>query len=285
VRAQVYESDMPLLEEGQQADVSADHFPRRTPFAGRVRKIAATESGSHVLVEIDDAEHELRPGMPVLVRIKVPPRRLSWLQRALRDEWRDRLAVAMTTQPLAGASAVGLQPLLECACTQAALERGLVLSVLESAVIDPGLRTVVYREAGPGLFEAVEVAVGPRCGDYRPILRGLRPGQRVAAAGAFLLDAETRLNPALAAAYFGAARNPPPARPPSSDMARALAALSAADRGLAERQKTCPVTGEALGSMGTPFRVEIGGKVVLLCCEHCTKELRQHPAKYLAKVP
>ena len=33
-----------------------------------------------------------------------------------------------------------------------------------------------------------------------------KSGQRVAFAGAFLLDAETRLNPSLAAGYFGAGR-------------------------------------------------------------------------------
>jgi Cu(I)/Ag(I) efflux system membrane fusion protein len=78
-----------------------------------------------------------------------------------------------------------------------------VLSVPEAAVIDTGTRQVVYVESDPGVFEAREVTLGPRTGDRYPVLDGLLPGENVAAAGAFLIDAETRLNPAAGAAYFG----------------------------------------------------------------------------------
>jgi len=81
---------------------------------------------------------------------------------------------------------------------------GRVLAVPESAVIDTGLRTVVFVETMPGMFDGVEVVLGPRCGDSYPIVQGLEAGQKVAVSGAFLLDAETRLNPSLAASYFGA---------------------------------------------------------------------------------
>ena len=39
-------------------------------------------------------------------------------------------------------------------------------------------------------------------------LQGLNPGDKVAAAGGFLIDAETRLNPAAASTYFGASGSP-----------------------------------------------------------------------------
>jgi len=54
----------------------------------------------------------------------------------------------------------------------------------------------------PGTFDGVEVVLGPRCGDWYPVVKGLEAGQRVAVSGAFLLDAETRLNPSLASSYF-----------------------------------------------------------------------------------
>jgi hypothetical protein len=38
------------------------------------------------------------------------------------------------------------------------------------------------------------------------VINGVSAGVRVAAAGAFLVDAETRLNPATSATYFGASR-------------------------------------------------------------------------------
>ena len=81
--------------------------------------------------------------------------------------------------------------------------KGLVLAVPEGAIVDTGSKTIAYIERMPGMFEGVEVVVGARCGDDYPVVRGLEAGQRVAAAGAFLIDAETRLNPAAGAAYFG----------------------------------------------------------------------------------
>ncbi len=83
-----------------------------------------------------------------------------------------------------------------------------VLAVPESAVINTGTRRVVYRESGPGTYDMIEVKVGHRAGEYYPVLAGLSAGDRVATAGAFLVDAENRLNPAASATYFGASEGP-----------------------------------------------------------------------------
>jgi hypothetical protein len=160
--------------------------------------------------------------------------------------------------------------------------RGEVLAVAESAVVDTGAHKVVYVERMPGMFDGVEVVLGPRCGESYPVVRGLEPGQRVAIAGAFLIDAETRLNPGLASAYFGASRggsvvdaHPPPPAP----------AAGATDgiEALAKNQALCPVTRKRLGSMGPPVAVTVEGRVVLVCCDGCVEPLRASPAKYLAK--
>ncbi len=79
-----------------------------------------------------------------------------------------------------------------------------LLAVPFSAVIDTGFRKVVYVDRGEGLFEGVEVKLGARAGEYYAVRDGLKPGDRVVTAGAFLLDAESRLNPAAGAQYFGA---------------------------------------------------------------------------------
>ena len=83
-----------------------------------------------------------------------------------------------------------------------------VLAVPEQAVIDTGTQKVVYVEREPGVFEGVAVHLGPRSGNYYSVIDGVRAGDRVAAAGAFLVDAETRLNPAASAEYFGASGGP-----------------------------------------------------------------------------
>jgi hypothetical protein len=63
-----------------------------------------------------------------------------------------------------------------------------------------------------------------------------------------------------------------------------LASLSTEDRALAEKQKICPVSGGALGAMGTPKKLNIAGHDVFICCPGCEKEITSEPDKYLAKL-
>ena len=48
-------------------------------------------------------------------------------------------------------------------------------------------------------------------------------------------------------------------------------------------QRTCPVTGEELGSMGEPIPVNVKGETIFVCCQGCVKKVQQNPDKYLAK--
>ena len=112
---------------------------------------------------------------------------------------------------------------------------GQVLTVPGSAVVDAGARKVVFVESMLGMFDGIEVVLGPRCGEDYPVVRGLEVGQRVAFAGAFLLDAETRLNPSLAAGYFGAGRGVRVSAPgpiASATKPAGSAATAAVSRGL-----------------------------------------------------
>ena len=169
---------------------------------------------------------------------------------------------------------------------------GQVLAVPRSAVIDGGAKRVVFVESMPGMFDGIEVVLGPRCGEFYPVVRGLEAGQKVAGAGAFLLDAETRLNPSLAAAYFGAGRGEhhSPASPAAVTTRKAEATdLVACGPGdgrphAGRRQKICPVTNRPLGSMGTPTRLLAKGKVVFLCCDGCENKFNGDPEKYLARL-
>ncbi|MBI2194683.1 MAG: efflux RND transporter periplasmic adaptor subunit [Planctomycetes bacterium] len=96
----------------------------------------------------------------------------------------------------------------DCGSAMQHVEYEQVLSVPFDSVIDTGVRKTAFVDRGGGVFEAVEITVGPRTGEYYPVLGGLKAGDRVVTAGAFLLDAEARLNPAAAAAYFGASGSP-----------------------------------------------------------------------------
>jgi len=60
-----------------------------------------------------------------------------------------------------------------------------------------------------------------------------------------------------------------------------LAKLSPEDRAAAIAQRTCPVTGDLLGEMGTPIKVRVQGRDVFVCCQGCVKKLQKDPQKYL----
>jgi YHS domain-containing protein len=58
--------------------------------------------------------------------------------------------------------------------------------------------------------------------------------------------------------------------------------LSETDRAAALAQKVCPVSGEKLGEMGTPYKVTVKGRDVFLCCPSCKEDLLKDPDKYFA---
>jgi Cu(I)/Ag(I) efflux system membrane fusion protein len=67
-------------------------------------------------------------------------------------------------------------------------------------------------------------------------------------------------------------------------MTEALADFSEEDRKSAMKQHFCPVSGEMLGTMGEPEKVEVKGQQVWICCDGCKDKLLADPDKYLAKL-
>jgi Cu(I)/Ag(I) efflux system membrane fusion protein len=72
-----------------------------------------------------------------------------------------------------------------------------VLAVPTAAVIDSGTRKVVVVDLGEGRFEPREVKTGARGDQFIEILDGVHEGDRVVAAGNFLIDSESNLKAAL----------------------------------------------------------------------------------------
>ncbi|HEY5313442.1 MAG TPA: efflux RND transporter periplasmic adaptor subunit, partial [Pirellulales bacterium] len=283
IQAEVYEDDMPFLPldqspSGVNDDVSVvattRAFPNE-PFRGKLAFVHphVNEATRTVTVrcQLPNPDHKLRPGMTATVSIHVPARSLQRL-------------VAST----AGRNS-------------ASLSQAGVLAVPASAVIDTGSQTIVYRQTLPGVFEGVKVELGPKMsgpGDvvFYPLLSGLHPGDQLVTSGSFLVDAETRLNPAAGSIYFGGSggsKSGPssvtvrPSTPDDVDakIAAALARLSPADRREAEAQKFCPVLkGSRLGAMGVPVKLVIDGRTVFVCCPSCRDDAIENAAETLAKV-
>jgi Cu(I)/Ag(I) efflux system membrane fusion protein len=67
------------------------------------------------------------------------------------------------------------------------------LAVPASAVLDSGTRQLAYVERSRGLFEPRELVLGPRAGEFFPVLSGLTEGERVVTRGGFLIDSQFQI--------------------------------------------------------------------------------------------
>lgn len=297
VEADVYEKDIPFLQVGQNIEATAEAYPLRT-FVGKLAliypQLETTTRTNRIRLKLENPDQALRPGMFASVRINTP---------------------LESIEPFKSVAAKRAQVTFASLNGQDAAIPNEFLSVPERAVVDTGSKKVVYVEREPGVFEGVEVELGPRNDNYYPVLKGLQPGDKVAAAGGFLIDAETRLNPAAAATYFGAsggpqsssrpngvsapstrkgneptnprqsAKEPPVAMAvPTADDLKNIEQLPEADRQLALTQRICPVSNAALGSMGVPVKITLRDQTVFLCCDGCQGEAEKKPDEMLKKL-
>lgn len=289
IQAQVYEDDMAILPLSQTHELTPKEAERvrvtaRTRalpdevFEGRLAFIYPhlDEASRTVTVrlELDNPGHRLRPGMTANVTIETRPQEApGFITRTESETPHSRLGY-----------------------------EGKLLAVPESAIIDTGSQKIVYREIEPGVFEGVLVELGPKMSSmegltYYPVLKGLVTGDQVVSSGSFLIDAETRLNPAAGSIYFGGSgggketpssvttTRPTTPADPDAKIAAALAKLPAADLAIARSQRFCPVlTSSRLGSMGTPVKLTIRGQTVFVCCTGCREEAIKEADRTLQRV-
>lgn len=71
----------------------------------------------------------------------------------------------------------------------------LVLPV--DAIIDTGMRSLVFIQTDSLVFEPKEIEIGPRVGGFVPVLGGLNSGDHVIINANFLIDAESKLQAVL----------------------------------------------------------------------------------------
>ncbi len=241
IEAEVYERDIASVQEGQEISATVEAYPNRV-FRGRVSliypELNPLTRTNRVRFEIANDELHLRAGMYATVVLDTPVQHTEPFQSRLVSTKTipSDSASAIASQancPVTGAKlgsmgepvavqAGGQTAFLCCKGCEKAIQQNPekylsrmrtvsetgVLSVPESAVIDTGNQKIVYVEREEGLYDGVEVQLGPKSDGYYAVVAGLMPGDHVAAAGAFLIDAETRLNPAASASYFGASGSP-----------------------------------------------------------------------------
>ncbi len=299
IQAQVYEHDFRFLPAEHHGDVSAERLPVTAitqaypdePFHGFLSFIYphVDQETRTVTVrfEIANPGHMLRPGTTAEVMIDVPPSRVPAIARAAAREDAETSAAENGEATTASSS-------------RERLEHGELLAVPEGSIIDTGRQKIVYRQVLPGEFEGVLVQLGPRMAGpndvtFFPVLSGLEEGEVIVTSGSFLVDAETRLNPAAGSIYIGGSsgggsmpsKTVRPSTPEDTDakIDLALAKLKPEDRKLAASQKFCPILTESrLGSMGVPIKVMVNDQPVFVCCNGCTKQAAKEADATLKKV-
>ena len=70
---------------------------------------------------------------------------------------------------------------------------GRRLAIPKTAVLDTGVRQVVYVQVAPGRFAGREVRLGQTAGDLVEVVSGLSPGEQVVTAANFLIDSQSQL--------------------------------------------------------------------------------------------
>lgn len=285
IQAQIYEDDLAFLPAQLQNSAQSHEMPnldvsattRAYPnevFHGKLALVyphmdQQTRTVT-VRFELDNRDHKLLPGSTATITLKVRPADVRSLAEAIADP-----------------------------AAQTELKEGKVLAVPEVSVIDTGSQKIVYRQTEAGVYEGRKMTLGPRMtaadGNlFYPVLTGLKPGDLVVTSGSFLVDAETRLNPAAGSIYFGGsgggAKDASVIRPstpddPDAKVIESLAKLSPEDRKLAEEQRYCAILPNSrLGAMGPPIKLMVAGQPVFVCCNSCRDEALANPQQTLENV-
>ena len=150
---------------------------------------------STVWITADVYEHELpliNPGETARVSLSSLPgrevsARIEFVNPTLAGD--TRTVKVRLTVPNAGGR---LKPQM---FTNVEIRAGLGrrLAVPDDAVLDTGVRQIVYVDKGDGLFEPREVKLGTRADGWREVLSGLKAGEKVARSATFLIDSEAQL--------------------------------------------------------------------------------------------
>ncbi len=110
-------------------------------------------------------------------------------------------------------------------------DKGQMLAVPDSAVLDTGTRQLVLIERGEGRFEPRPVKLGAHGDGYIEVLDGVNAGEKVVVSANFLIDAESNLKAAFSGFGQGAEGAKPGEKGEIKRAAPAAAAAPATHRG------------------------------------------------------
>ncbi len=173
----IYEHELPWVQYGQMAEIQSEAIPGQS-FTGPVwfiSRVLNEESRTiKVLLNIDNVGHTLKPGMFVSAVIRAEL--LADGKPAptgLEGHWSCPMH-PLVLQPQSGQCPVCKMELVQSPDSPSSARpegRQLPLAVPVSAVLDSGVRKLVYVEKSQGQFTPVEIVTGPRTDDSYAVLR------------------------------------------------------------------------------------------------------------------
>lgn len=208
VLADIYEYEMGWIKEGQGVEIISSAYPGEK-FKGKISFIdpylnPKTRSVK-VRIDVPNTQLKLKPGMYVNVLIK------SHIQEGIRGSVKTVYTCPM--HPEVKSSKPGECP--KCGMFLVKKEGApadSVLAVPKGAVLDTGVRKLVYIEEDKGTYVPKEVELGPEAialvnGKRRKffaVKAGLSEGMRVVSQGNFLIDSQSQITGQAEAIYSGA---------------------------------------------------------------------------------
>lgn len=150
------------------------------------------------------------------------------------------------------------------------------ISVPAEAVLDSGLRKIVYVETSDNVFEPRTVEVGAAFGNRVAVKRGLNEGDRVVTAGNFMIDSESRMRAPVPQSAMAPMK--PPAVPPAAATASAATTMASALDSVVD--PACGMSLSAHDAKASKYSSTYQGHKFVFCSEKCQKKFEGDPEKY-----
>jgi membrane fusion protein, copper/silver efflux system len=146
------------------------------------------------------------------------------------------------------------------------------ISVPVDAVLDSGMRKIVYVQTGAGVFEPRQVETAEVFGDRVGIKSGLAEGDRVVTSGTFLLDSESRMRST--GLVNASVKHEAPASSKPMNMKKE------ADPDDEVKDLVCGMSTSAKGALANGHVEKFNGRTFYFCSSQCQSKFHKEPRKY-----
>jgi len=219
MQADIYESDLAEIQLGQSVMIHTQAYPDEV-FKGKIvfldPYLNPKTRTVKVRVDVPNPGFRLKPGMFVDAYIN------AYIQEGIMAT--DKAVYTCPMHPEIVAEDPADCPICGMKLIQKEqAPEGTVLAIPKSAVLDTGVRRVVYIEKEVGVYIPREIEIGPEATGvvdgqkqrFYSVLAGLTEGMKVVTHANFLIDSQSQITGQAEAVYGGALERGEEKKPPS----------------------------------------------------------------------